>query len=75
MRNLNAQQKKALTQAVTAYCKKYNGFPTGIDELDNLNAIDNMNPNEMFYPNANRFVDDLRTSGKFDYVFRQYSRF
>jgi hypothetical protein len=71
MRKLNAKQKGALTRAVTSYCKKYNSFPPAIDELDNLNDIDNMNPNEMFWSNANRFVDDLRMSGKYDYVFHR----
>jgi hypothetical protein len=71
MRKLNATQKKALTQAVTSYCKTTGSFPMNIDELDNLNDIDNMNPNEMFWQNAERFVDDLRMSGKYDYVFHR----
>jgi len=71
MRKLNATQKSALRRAVTVYCKQYNSFPPSIDELDNLNDIDNMNPNEVFWPNAQRFVDDLRMSGKYDYVFHR----
>ena len=71
MRKLNARQKSALKHALTSYCKKYNSFPTSIDELDNLNDIDNMNPNELFWQNACGFVDDLRMSGEYDYVFHR----
>ena len=71
MRKLNARQKNALKQAVTGYCKKNNTFPPSIDELDNLNDIDNMNPNEVFWQNAQMFVDDLRMSGDYDYVFHR----
>lgn len=72
MRNLTAKQKSALSNEVKKYIKKYGEFPRALDELDNLNDIDLLHPCEIFWQNANRYVDDLRTSSALDYMFKKW---
>jgi hypothetical protein len=71
MRELTVKQKKALKGRVIQYYSKYGCFPVALDEIDGLNEIDNMNPCALFWSNADRFVDDLRWSKDFDYMFRR----
>ena len=62
MRKLTAQQKRALTKAAQDYKKEHGKFPSSTDDLDYTKVvlpIDNMNPCEVFYQNANRFLGDL----------------
>jgi hypothetical protein len=70
MRKLTAGQKNALKKEVKKYYEIHNTFPISLDELDNVLKIDNMNPNELFWQNAERFIDDLRWNIQFDYMFK-----
>jgi hypothetical protein len=72
MRTLTIKQKAALLNEVKKYFKKYGGFPGALDELDNLEDIDLMHPCEIFWQNANRYVDDLRQSSALDYMFKRW---
>ena len=62
MRKLTAGQKKALKQAALNYKKEHGQLPTSVDDLDYHKVvlpIDNMNPCEVFWQNANRFISDM----------------
>jgi hypothetical protein len=62
MRQLTAGQKKALKQAAMNYKKERGRLPLSVDDLPYNNVvlpIDNMNPCEVFWQNANRFISDL----------------
>ena len=59
MRNLSAKQKKALEVAVNKYYAVHKSFPVFVSDLPENLEIYNMNPNEMFYQNANRFISDI----------------
>ena len=62
MRQLTTQQKRALTKAIEDYKKEHGKFPFSIDDFDYHKVvlpIDNMNPCEIFWQNANRFIEDL----------------
>lgn len=72
MRNLTTRQKNALLSEVKKYFNKYGAFPPSLDELNNLNDIDLMHPCEIFWQNANRYVDDLRNSRTLDYMFKKW---
>ena len=74
MRNLTAQQKKALQKDVVDFCNENHSFPANVEDLKHALDIDNMNPCEVFWQNANRFIDDLKMSGKFNYIFQQYPK-
>jgi hypothetical protein len=71
MRELTARQKKALMQSVKAYCDERGSFPDSAQDLDNYDEIEAMNPCEIFWQNANRFVGDLRWNPRYDVYFRR----
>lgn len=65
MRQLTFTQKKLLRQAAED-CKRTCGrYPTNVDDLDHKVAflIDSINPCEIFWQNANRFLGDYATAG------------
>jgi hypothetical protein len=72
MRSLTTKQKSALLNEVKKYFDKYGEFPRALDELNNLEDIDLMHPCEIFWQNANRYVDDLRNSSALDYMFKRW---
>jgi len=55
MRNLNKKQKEALTIIFKQTLEP------GVENLDGdiLSKIEKLNPHELFYQNANRFLYDL----------------
>jgi hypothetical protein len=62
MRKLTAGQKKALKQAALNYQKEHGTLPFSVDDFDYQKVtlpIDNMNPCEVFWQNANRFISDM----------------
>jgi hypothetical protein len=62
MRNLTSMQKKLLKLAAIDYEKKHGQLPSCIDDLDYHKVvlpIGNINPCEVFWQNANRFISDL----------------
>ena len=62
MRNLTSMQKKLLKQAAQEYKRKHDKLPFSVDDLDYHKVvlpIDNINPCEVFWQNANRFITDL----------------
>lgn len=58
MRQLTSQQKKALTNAITKYYNAHHKFPVEASDLPEFEDIEEMNPCEIFWQNANRFVTD-----------------
>jgi hypothetical protein len=62
MRALTTKQKKALKQAALNYKNEHGKLPSSVDDFDYLKVvlpIDNMNPCEIFWQNANRFINDM----------------
>jgi hypothetical protein len=62
VRKLTAGQKKALKQAALKYKEEHGILPFSVDDFDYQKVtlpIDNMNPCEIFWQNANRFISDL----------------
>jgi Flp pilus assembly CpaF family ATPase len=72
MRTLTIKQKAALLNEVKKYFKKYGEFPRALDELDNLEDIDLLHPCEIFWQNANNYVEDLRWNPALDYMFKRW---
>ncbi len=70
MRNLTATQKKALKKAVKRHFDKTGEYPVEASELEEYQAIEEINPCEIFWQNANRFVYDLRFDEDFNYMFK-----
>ena len=69
MRGLTAVQKKALKKAVKNYFEKTGVYPVEANELEEFEAIEALNPTEVFWQNANRYVWDLRFTEEFNYMF------
>lgn len=64
MRKLTLMQKKLLKLAFNDYKRKTGHLPYSTDDLDYSTVvllIDNINPCEVFWQNANRFLDDIRS--------------
>jgi hypothetical protein len=62
MRKLTAGQKKALKQAALNYKREHGELPVSVDNFDYYKVtlpIDNMNPCEVFWQNANRYIEDM----------------
>lgn len=71
MRKLTAGQKKAIERIFIKYYNENRKAAISIDDFpyhDVVLPIDNMNPCEVFWQNANRFIDDLRSSPKYSYM-------
>jgi hypothetical protein len=66
MRELTSKQKKLLRKSLSEYCNTYHTFPSEAGVLDNYDEIEAVNPTEVFWQNANRYVEDLIFSGEFD---------
>lgn len=58
MRKLTAKQKKMLKASVTKYYNDHHEFPIDVFDLPDNLEIDNINPCELFWQNANRFMQD-----------------
>ena len=67
MRELTSKQKKSFLKAVGNYCELNKKFPLSAEDLDEYDEIESMNPTEIFWQEAIRFVDDLYFSGLFPY--------
>jgi hypothetical protein len=61
MRNLNAKQKKILTEQFESYCIRT------VEDLDEqeYDEVYNVNPHENFDSNADRFLYDLYIERKY----------
>ena len=70
MRSLTAVQKKALKKAVKRHFEKTGVYPVEANELEEFEAIEAINPTEVFWQNANRYVWDLRFTEEFNYMFK-----
>jgi hypothetical protein len=75
MYGITAKQKKALKFAVKQHCDTTHRFPTSAEDLPEFDAIGNMNPCEIYWQAANRFVQDLAYTPEFDYVFHRSTPF
>lgn len=61
MRKLTRKQKTMLTKAIEDYKRKEGKYPLSVDDFDYQDVvlpIDNVNPCEIFWQNANRFITD-----------------
>lgn len=63
---LNAKQKKALTQAVDRYRRETGYYPIEATDLEEFEDIERINPCEIFWQAANRFVYDLVIKMEFE---------
>ena len=60
MYGITVKQKKALKNAVVQYCRKYDVYPENAEVLPEYDAIGDMNPCEVYWPYANRYIEDIR---------------
>lgn len=58
MRSLTAKQKKMLKASLIRYYNVNHMFPNDVFDLPDSLEIDNINPCEVFWQNANRFMQD-----------------
>lgn len=56
---LNAKQKKLLTKAVDRYRREEGYYPMEATDLEEFQDIEDINPCEIYWQAANRFVYDL----------------
>jgi len=59
MRKLSKKQEKHLLKRIEEYRKEHNGdTPYCFEDLLNLEEIEKLNNNELFWQNVNRFIWD-----------------
>jgi len=62
MYGITVKQKKALRAAVTKHVANTGRFPSEAASLPEFDEIGDMNPCEVYWQYANRYVEDLRNS-------------
>ena len=68
MYGITAKQKKALRIATIKFTKEKNSFPDTAEDLPEFDMIGDMNPCEVYWQYANRFVEDLRRAPEFSFI-------
>jgi len=68
MYGIMVKQKKALKKAVRRYCDTTGRYPSKATDLDEFDAIGDMNPCEIYWSCAMNYVDDLRNDPDFKYM-------
>jgi len=58
MRELTAKQKKLLIEATVKFYNTHHKFPVEASDLPEFEKIEELNPCEIFWQNANRHVTD-----------------
>lgn len=69
MYGITVKQKKALKNAVVKYVNEKGTYPDAYD-LPEFDDIGDMNPCEVYWSHAVRYVDDLKNEPIFDDVWR-----